>query len=721
MRRRLERDLRSLATDHRLALPSAGTLIRVLLVAAAYYLTARLSLRLALVERNVTPLWPPTGIAVVALLVYGRAVWPGIAVSAFLVNLPVSTSALAAATTAVGNTLAPVVASILLLRAGFRTQFDRLRDAVSIVFVAALGSMLISATIGTLTLVASGLVPRTDFFPSWAVWWTGDAMGVLMVAPFLLTLPRLVGPEESVGQRMERVGVLLVVAVVSVAAFRVEQPVQFIVLPLLGWAAWRFQEKAAAPAALVVGAIAASAAAGSQGPFAGDSLSAKMLILQSFNATVAMTCLFFAAVVRDRIRARLALERAALGLEGKVRERTMELIAANEQVKREVVERREAERQLQQRDRELADERRIAETLQRSFLPETLPQIPGLALAARYLPAGAGLEVGGDWYDVVQLGNGMVGLAIGDVTGHGLRAASIMGQLRMAVRAYAMEEASPATVVERTNRLLQLVAPSELATLVFAVFDPETGGVTLTNAGHPPPLLVEPPGEGRFLEGGLAPPLGAASPGTRFGEIHAELAGGVTLLLFTDGLVERREVPLPNGLERLRSEAGVAGIDVAELCDRLLVTLVGEDASDDVALLAVRPVPFGIEPVRLRVPADPYVLASLRRTMRRWFREIGVPGRSAEEILVASGEACANAIQHAYGARRGSVELGLARRGQMVEVTVRDEGTWRAASGEVGGRGLHLMRGLMDTVEVDASEQGTEVRMRRHLTGAAMP
>ena len=160
----------------------------VLLVAVAYYTAAKLGLRLALVGRNITPFWPPTGIAVVAFLLLGRSVWPGVALAALVVNLPITTGVLPAAATAAGNTLAPLVAATLLAKVGFRPQIDRLRDATAIVFVGALLSMSISASVGTGVLVASGALPADELPGSWAVWWAGDAMGVLVVTPFVLSL-----------------------------------------------------------------------------------------------------------------------------------------------------------------------------------------------------------------------------------------------------------------------------------------------------------------------------------------------------------------------------------------------------------------------------------------------------------------------------------------------------------------------------------------------------
>ena len=204
---------------------------KVVLVGGAYYVAAVLGLRLALIERNVTPLWPPTGIAVVALLILGWRVWPGVALAALAVNLPISTNGLAAAATAAGNTLAPVVAALLLVRVGFRREIDRLQDALAIVFLAALLSMLISASIGTGTLVLSGAIPASKFLAAWAVWWTGDAMGVLVVAPFLLVLFQRPW-SGSLRERTELGALLLLVATVSVLVMNTDLQLMFLVDPI---------------------------------------------------------------------------------------------------------------------------------------------------------------------------------------------------------------------------------------------------------------------------------------------------------------------------------------------------------------------------------------------------------------------------------------------------------------------------------------------------------
>ncbi len=162
-------------------------LLSMAALGVVYGLTGFLSLRLALVGENVTPLWPPTGIAVVALLLFGTRLWPGIAVAAFIVNLPITPSPLAAAATAAGNTIAPIAAVYVLHLVGFRTQLDRVRDVVALLVVAPL-TMSVSATIGATTLLIAGQISAADYWQAWAVWWAGDSMGVLVVAPLLLVV-----------------------------------------------------------------------------------------------------------------------------------------------------------------------------------------------------------------------------------------------------------------------------------------------------------------------------------------------------------------------------------------------------------------------------------------------------------------------------------------------------------------------------------------------------
>jgi len=259
------------------------------------------------------------------------------------------------------------------------------------------------------------------------------------------------------------------------------------------------------------------------------------------------------------------------------------------------------------------------------------------------------------------------------------------------------------------RQLAQRLRLPDMATLVYLVFDPDSDTATFTNAGHPPPLLIERGGRGSFLEEGLGPPLGASSRLAHSGEATCRLPEGSTLLLFTDGLVERRGVSLNEGLARLKAEAAPPRGDLEAMCDGLLRTMLDTQVDDDVALVPLA------STLHLRLPAEPYVLAPLRQTLRRWLRAVGADPSEGYDILVACGEACANAIQHPYGARAGALEVDLALIDGEVEVTVRDSGTWRSASPPAGGRGLRLMRELMDRIDVEPGRTGTMVRMRRRL------
>ncbi len=278
-------------------------LLQLAVVMLAYSLAARLSLQLALVHGQVTPIWPPTGIALVALLVFGWRVWPAIFLAALAVNLPIGPSPFGAAVIAAGNTLAPLTAAAFLKRAGFRTALDRLRDAAAIIVLGALVSMTISATAGTSVLVLSGAVPTDSFASTWAVWWTGDAMGVLLVAPFLLSmLPTARSPVPSLRAASGLVGLLVGVGIVTFVLFQNRLRLEYLVFPLIMLAAWRFRLRGAAPAALIASGVAILAAVHGTGPFGTETLIEKMVTLQVFNVCVALTSLVLAAFVEDRAR-----------------------------------------------------------------------------------------------------------------------------------------------------------------------------------------------------------------------------------------------------------------------------------------------------------------------------------------------------------------------------------------------------------------------------------
>jgi anti-sigma regulatory factor (Ser/Thr protein kinase)/putative methionine-R-sulfoxide reductase with GAF domain len=344
----------------------------------------------------------------------------------------------------------------------------------------------------------------------------------------------------------------------------------------------------------------------------------------------------------------------------------------------------------------LYEQRRVAEALQRRLLPSELPVTPGLEVAGRYRPA-AGGSLGGDWYDVFELDAGRIALAVGDVVGHGMEAAAVMGQLRTALRAYAAEGHPPATAVGHVNHLMSTLGPNAMTTLVYLVLDPTAESLQLVTA-----FLT--------VHGGI--PLGATATAVHRAEAFPLLTGSI-VLLYTDGLVERRRESIDAGLERLRALA--EGFDdVEQLCAAIVERLVPDEPADDIAFIAARVPPLG-DHLHTQWPARADSLAGLRHLLRRWLRARGAGPDEGYDIVVACQEACANAIEHAYAPGAAAFEVELALEARTVRITVRDHGQWRPARGENRGRGLPMMRALMDAVDVRESPAGTEIVLTRTL------
>jgi serine phosphatase RsbU (regulator of sigma subunit) len=218
---------------------------------------------------------------------------------------------------------------------------------------------------------------------------------------------------------------------------------------------------------------------------------------------------------------------------------------------------------------EVEVERSTAETLQRSLLRERLPEIPGIRLAARYLPGSAEARIGGDWYDAVPLRDGRVALVMGDVVGRGIEAAARMAHLQSAVRAYALEGLRPSLVLERMNAFVMELEGRCTATLLFAVVDPDAETIRLASAGHPPPLLIDAAGHGSFAEGPPGNPLGAF-PFPSYEESVVAMPAGSAAILYTDGLAEAPGQSLDTGMAALLEAAGSLSDEPEEVARALL-------------------------------------------------------------------------------------------------------------------------------------------------------
>jgi serine phosphatase RsbU (regulator of sigma subunit)/DNA-binding response OmpR family regulator/anti-sigma regulatory factor (Ser/Thr protein kinase) len=365
-----------------------------------------------------------------------------------------------------------------------------------------------------------------------------------------------------------------------------------------------------------------------------------------------------------------------------------------------------------------ADGRLLVETLQRSLLPERLPMHPRMQVAARYMPAGLAPQVGGDWYDAVQLDGNRTAVMIGDVVGHGIRAAITMSELRNALRAFAIEGHSPEEALRQLDRVVDATrGPGMVATVLFVVIDAAAGTVTLARAGHPPPALRAVDGSVRFLETKRTLPLGV-DPEDEPSQAVYPIKPGETLLLFTDGLVERRGEAITDSFDRLLDALAGAPAEVDALCEHVLSRTASEHGrDDDVAVLAVQLLESAVGALELKLPAAAQSVTAARHRLRAWLEEnapeLDPIGRA--DLEVAWSEACSNVVRHAYGPAEATFEASATRLEDALYLTVRDTGRWRSPSNLSGGRGLPLMEELSDELTIDLQEDSTTVTMVRRL------
>jgi serine phosphatase RsbU (regulator of sigma subunit)/CheY-like chemotaxis protein/anti-sigma regulatory factor (Ser/Thr protein kinase) len=367
-----------------------------------------------------------------------------------------------------------------------------------------------------------------------------------------------------------------------------------------------------------------------------------------------------------------------------------------------------------------AQGREVVENVQRSLLPNRLPHHPRLELAARYMPSGLAPQIGGDWYDAIELDSDRTAVMMGDVVGHGVRAATTMSELRNALRAFAVEGHGPGPALAQLDRVAYAtLGPGMVATVLFLVIDANTGAITLARAGHPPPALRSADGRVRFLESEGRPPIGVQQLAPVI-ESQFTFEPGDTLLLFTDGLIERRYEPINTGLDRLSNALAGAPVDVEALCEHVLENTVGAEASqDDTALLAVRFLPLDAGSLELTVPARPDSVPLVRHRLRAWlpFAAPEFDRATCGDLELACSEACSNAVRHAYGPVEAMFRVSARRHAGTVELRIADRGRWREPRGRHGGRGLALIRALVDDLQVDQRPTGTTVTMRRRVPG----
>lgn len=357
----------------------------------------------------------------------------------------------------------------------------------------------------------------------------------------------------------------------------------------------------------------------------------------------------------------------------------------------------------------------LAGHLQRTLLPDSLPSIFGVGLAARYVPRAVGASVGGDWYDVMHLPDGGVGVAIGDVVGHGSQAAALMGQLRTALRAYALAGYPPGEVLTKTDAYTRSLNGDAMATALYLAVDPEERAVRMACAGHVPPVVLRPGSGASEIELPPSSPLGVGSP-RAYSETNIAGGPGATLVLCTDGLIESRGWEIQGGLDRLTRAVDSGPRDPEQLCDHILTAVTPAGAGeDDIALVVMQFAELVDNPFHVSLPASPVSLSELRATVGRWLRQNGATQTESYELTVAVGEAAANAIEHAYPLGDAEFDTRAELVGGRVCVTVSDRGRWRPPRGQETGRGLVLMEALADELDIVSGEHGTVVKLYRAL------
>lgn len=472
----------------------ARAILTLLLVAAAYVAAARFGFSFAFQTKQVTAIWPATGIATAALLLYGYRVWPGIWLGAFISNVFTAEPAWTAAAVATGNTLAPVFGNFLLRRFDFQNAIERVRDVLVLVVFGCATAMTVSATNGVINLALARIVPWSDVASVWWVWWSGDAMGVLLVTPLLLTWMSSIRRETfAYGRTFELALLAVTLVAASWVSFLSTLPLRFSVYPFIIWTALRFRQRETATAIVVIAGIAIWATAHDLGPWGQGPFDLRLIRLDSWMSVFAFTGLVLGAATAEKRAAQSALG-AMLG-------------KAKDSI----------------------------ETLQSAFLPASLPRRPGLRCDALYIPAEREALIGGDWYDVFELPDKRVVFSIGDVTGHGLDAAVAGARMRWSIFASAFDAEDPAAILSKIDGAERL--PSDApATAMVAIISADLSKLSYAGAGHPPPIVGGPRTPPHFLQyGGVPFGVGVpVAPETR----TVPLEDGAAILFYTDGLIE---------------------------------------------------------------------------------------------------------------------------------------------------------------------------------------
>ena len=379
-----------------------------------------------------------------------------------------------------------------------------------------------------------------------------------------------------------------------------------------------------------------------------------------------------------------------------------------------------------------ADGRGIVAELQEALLPTALPVLPRARIAARYLVAGQEQAAGGDWFDAIPLDGGAVALVVGDVVGHGLSASAAMGQLRAVLAELLAAEDDLGRVLRRTDAFAARMPSLRAATLVLVVLDPAAGTLRYTTCGHPPPLVIGVDGRARYLKGTGTGPLGTGSPPVL---ASSALAPGELVLLYSDGLVERPDRTIAEGMGELAVVATAAADAAADrdadpgaaerVCQLSVEALTRAGHTDDITALAAQWLADPVPPLRLALPSARSSLTTARDAFADWLSKLDATADDWEALHLAMVEMVTNAIEHAYSREApGIIELD-ATLGSDGSVTclITDHGTWQPPDPADADRGHGLMVAghVVDKLLVShPAAGGTTVTLRHRLRRPAV-
>ncbi len=657
---------------------SGRGLVLALALALVYFASAKLGLALAFSNESVTAVWPPTGIALAALVLGGRRLWPGVLLGAFLANVTTDVPVYTAAGIAVGNTLEAVVGAWLLDRFGFRPGLPRLRDIFTLALLAGVISTAVSATIG-ITSLSVGDSLSGGALSAWRVWWLGDMGGDLLVASLIFVLVAHWPYRDLPGRVAEALVLMLALVGTSLVVFTHDPPAAYLAFPIIVLAALRFLQPGASVAAVVLAAIAVTFTVNESGPFVRPSQDASLLLAQSFSAIVGLTGLILATVTSQR---------------------------------------RWAENRAQQ----------LAHDLQAELLPPRLPEIPEFEAGGWYRAGMQGQEAGGDFYDVFSATPGRWLAVIGDVCGKGPEAASLTALARYTLRAVGREATGPSDALRALNEaILEQRSDQRFMTAVLVQLDVAGAdhAVALSNGGHPPPLVVrargeveEVPGQGGMLLGIYSEP--------DLADQRVELLPGDALVLFTDGLAERRDPdddPAARIRELLQSSTEATASETATRLGQLALTDNGMP-DDDVAVVVLRrlatPETDGAtlqgarrQSIAVELEPSPRCPAEARSSLTPLADAL--PAKVYLDLSLLVSELATNSVRHAGLRSRDLIQLRVEASDRMIRVDVSDPGAGFGASVPErdpkgpGGWGLFLTERLADRWGVDREGGWTTV------------